>query len=205
MLIDLHHVAALLPTGTTPGQARDLLQGLVFPDPDHHGVLVPASRYLSGDVRGKLDTARTAAASDDAYTANVTALAAVVPVDLGPGDIEIKPGVTWITPQDYTLFLREVLEAPTATATWSDLVGRWDITVPPFEKFSHPIQHTYGTGKKDAVDLLESLLNNRPISITKTVADFDGTERQVPDPEATEAALDKRTQLARGVRLLGVA
>ena len=203
--IDLHHVAALLPAGTTPGQARDLLQGLVFPDPDNHGVLVPASRYLSGDVRGKLDTARTAAASDDAYTANVTALAAVVPVDLGPGDIEIKPGVTWITPKDYTLFLREVLEAPTATAAWSDLVGRWDIHVPPFEKFSHPIQHTYGTGQQG---------RRRPAGIVaEQPADQhhqDGRRLRRhrtagPRPGGHRGRPGQTHPPGRGVRLLGVA
>ena len=51
-----------------------------------------ADEYLSGDVRGKLRHAEGAAALNPAYERNVTALKAVQPEDLKPGDISARLG-----------------------------------------------------------------------------------------------------------------
>lgn len=191
--VDLGRIADLIEGSPSPDQARQLLGTLVFDDPDT-GQLVPAAQYLSGHVRSKLAAARAAATGDPKFQANVNALTAVVPADLGPADIEAGPGVTWVPPADYQAFIDEVLESPEATVAWEPLTGTWDVAAT--RRHSRPVRHTYGVEGHDGIDLLTSLMNNTPVLITKLSVDWDGRERQVPDPDATEAANAKRTALA---------
>jgi N12 class adenine-specific DNA methylase len=53
-------------------------------------------QYLSGDVRTKLENARAAAATDPAFSENVSALEAVQPVDLTASEIDARLGAVWI-------------------------------------------------------------------------------------------------------------
>ncbi len=193
--VDLTRIADLLEGPVTTEQARTRLTGLVYDDPDT-GELIPAVSYLSGDVRSKLDTARAAAALDARYTVNVDALTAVLPTDLGPSDIEARPGVTWVDTADYTRFVTGVLDVPGATVTWQDLIGRYEVTVPATAQHSRAVRTTYGTPTHDGIALLQSLMTNTPVLVTRTAVDYEGHERQVPDPDATEAANAKRTALA---------
>lgn len=64
--VDLDRIADLL--GTTIDDARTRLDGQVYEDPAT-GDLEPAARYLSGNVRTKLDHARAAAADDPRFQA----------------------------------------------------------------------------------------------------------------------------------------
>ena len=82
--LDLDRIAELL--GTETPAARAEVAGLAFDDPTSHE-LVPASAYLSGNVRTKLAAARAAAATDTRYEANVAALDEVLPRQLEPGEI----------------------------------------------------------------------------------------------------------------------
>ncbi len=193
--VDLHRVAELLEDGISPAVARQRLGQLVFDDPATD-TLVPAGRYLAGDTRSKLDLARHAAAGDDRYTVNVAALRAVVPTDLTPGDIDARPGVTWVPGTDYRTFVSEVLDIDGVAINWEPLLGRWQVHKPKGGIYSIAATRTWGTGDKDGLELLVSLMDNSPITIMRTVYDSNGNERQVPDEVATEAVNDKRDQLA---------
>lgn len=70
---DLAEIDRLL--GTTATDARTQLGTLVFDDPES-GQLVPAAEYLSGNVRGKLRAAETAAGENDRFSVNVAELRA---------------------------------------------------------------------------------------------------------------------------------
>ena len=54
--VELGHVAALL--GVDEPTARVELGQLVFDDPEHPDLLIPAAAYLSGEVRTKRDARR---------------------------------------------------------------------------------------------------------------------------------------------------
>lgn len=193
--VDLDAIAGLIVSRPSRDETRAMLGDLVFDDPDERGNLVPAVTYLSGHVRSKLEAARAAAAVDPVtYGRNVAALEAVQPSPLGPADIEVRPGVTWIAGGDYADFIADALDSHGATVTWDQLDGSWQVDVP--HKGSDAIRHTYGTDAIDAIDLLGHLMNNAPTTVTKTVTDFEGRERQVPDPDATELANAKKSALA---------
>ncbi|BAS18664.1 protein involved in methylation (plasmid) [Arthrobacter sp. Hiyo8] len=93
---ELEKIAELL--GVTEEEARDRLGTLVFDDPET-GRLVTAPEYLSGNVRTKLDAARAAAAGDERWAVNVTALEEVQPPRVGMEDVEARLGAVWISPR----------------------------------------------------------------------------------------------------------
>jgi N12 class adenine-specific DNA methylase len=105
--VRISEVARLL--GVDEVEARAALGTLVFDDPAADRV-VPAAAYLSGNVRAKLTAAREAAARDPRYAVNVEALTAVTPKDLGPGEIAVRLGASWIGERYVQQFLREILD-----------------------------------------------------------------------------------------------
>ena len=104
--LDLDVLAGLL--GGTTEQARDACRTLVYDDPQT-GRLLPATQYLSGDVRGRLEAAEAAAGTDAAYAENVAALRQVIPADLGMEDIQARLGAAWIDPATHRQFLADLL------------------------------------------------------------------------------------------------
>lgn len=178
---DLDYIAHLL--GVDPEQAREQLRGMVFTDPET-GDLLPAAEYLSGNVIIKLDRAREAAATDDAFTENVQALERVIPTPLGADEIEPQIGAVWISPEDYAQFLSELIEAPvTVTNPYGTI---WEVqAVSNFRAISE-----WGTRRVPAARILETSLKQQVVTV---VDDIDGV-REV-NPTATEEAREKQTAM----------
>jgi len=70
-----------------------------------------ADAYLSGNVKRKLATAERATVAESRFQRNVEALQLVIPVDIAPGQIEVRLGTHWIPPADVNQFRAEVLDA----------------------------------------------------------------------------------------------
>ncbi|MDL5160417.1 SNF2-related protein [Actinomycetospora termitidis] len=186
--VDLAVIAGLLGTGEADARAR--LGCLVFHDPQR-GRLVPAAEYLSGDVRVKLAAAQDAAAQDPALAPNVAALRAVVPTDLGPGEITAHLGAAWIDARHIEAFMREVLDDPSARvehpggAVWEVRGARYGVAA----------TQTWGTTRRPAAELVAAACEQRPVRVTDTVEGRDGVKRQVLNLTETLAAQDKAKQL----------
>jgi N12 class adenine-specific DNA methylase len=197
--VDLAEVARLL--GTDQDTARKRLGTSVFDvpgEPNEQGVpgpsprIVPAAEYLAGNVRAKLRVAEAAAAVDDKYQANVDSLRAALPRDLTPEEIDARPGATWISPEHMTGFAQEVLRDRYAEVTYTEADG-WKVTG---AKYGAAATVQWGTTAKPAGELLEDLLNQKPIIAKKTVWDeIKQKEKRVPDPDATTEAQDKADEL----------
>ncbi len=183
--VDLDRIADLL--GTTPDQARTELGTSVFLDPAE-GRLVPAAEYLSDDVRTKLEVARTAAAADPALQVNVTALADVLPADLGPGQIEPRLGAVWIDAATHQQFLTEVLADRTVKVA-NPTAAIW---VVEGNKYSLAATNEWGTDRVDAIHLVRSLLEQKEIKVYDT---DPVTEVRSLNAEATLAAGEKAKAL----------
>ena len=69
-----------------------------------------ASKYLSGNVRKKLEQAEEAAKADERYKKNVEALQAVQPAPLTANQIGATLGENWIDAKYYKQFICELLE-----------------------------------------------------------------------------------------------
>ena len=186
--LDLGRIAELL--GTDEEAARAELKGLAWDEPGS-GDLVPASRYLSGNVRTKLDAARAAAAEEPRWEANVAALAAVLPRQLEPGEITAGLGAPWIPPADVEAFCTEVLGASVEIERVAAL-GRWTVVLRAGRRASVSLSSEWGTARADAVTLLDASLNQR----LHTVTDQTDDGRRVRNDAETIAARDKQDALA---------
>ena len=70
-------------------------QGLIYENPET-GRWESADHYLTGRVRGKLETAQLAADADPKYRKNVEALEKVQPKDIPAGEIVVPLGAPWV-------------------------------------------------------------------------------------------------------------
>lgn len=182
--VDVHRIATLL--GIDSQQARESLAGKVYPDTDDPTVLIPAAVYLSGNVRRKLADAESAATSDPTYLVNVEALREVQPRTIEAAEIGLRPGVPWIPVADYRQFVIEVLGARDAAVDYT--LGQWSIDVPKWQRDSPLMTDTYGTGHKDAVELLVGVCNSRSIQVMRPKEDIEARGGDVLDMNATFAA-----------------
>ncbi len=98
-------------TGKTEEKITEELVGVIFKNP-LTDQWESGDEYLSGNVRDKLNTARTFAENHPEFTSNVRALEAVQPRDLEASEIEVRIGATWIEPSDYQEFMVELLHTP---------------------------------------------------------------------------------------------
>ena len=131
--VTLDRVATLLDIDVA--DARGCLGTLVFDDPVSDE-LIPAARYLSGNVRVKLQVAEAAAVDDARFALNVSALQGVLPDDLLPEEIDARPGATWIEATDVSAFVREALGASQVATEHIEVMATWTIAVPTWQKQS---------------------------------------------------------------------
>lgn len=161
---------------------------LAYIDPQN-GTWVPADEYLSGNIRNKI---ATATAAGKRYAANVAALNAVLPKDLGPGEVEVRLGAPWVPLDLVESFAIELIEADKGrvTISYSSESAAWSVKSdsykPEYEGNRALNTVTWGTSKRCALVLIESALNQIPPKITITVDD-----RTVVDKGATLAAREK--------------
>ncbi len=185
--LHLERVAELL--GTDTDTARAELVGLAFEDPEG-GEWVPASAYLSGNIRTKLAAARAAARDDARFEANATALAGVMPRQLEPGEITAGLGAPWIGAEDVEAFCAEVLGAEVEIERVAAL-GRWSVALRAGRRASVALSSEWGTARADAVTLLDAGLNQRLHTVTDEAPDG----RRVRNDAETIAARDKADAL----------
>ena len=164
---------------------------MVFDDPLTEE-LVPAGRYLSGNVRVKLRLAEAAAANDARFAPNVSALRGVMPDDLLPEEIDARPGATWIEANDVSAFVRQTLGATQVATEHVEVIATWTIAVPTWQKQTLVMTSTWGTDRLDAVSLLTKSLNQT----SAMVYDSDGNGGKVFNPEATLLAREKQQALS---------
>lgn len=191
--VDVDVIASLL--GVDAAMATELLEGLVYPDPDDARDLIPAPTALSGNVRVKLARAREAAAKDPVtYGGYVAALEAVMPEERRAEDIKVRPGVPWIPAADVAQFVRETFGAKDVVA--EHVLGRWSVEVPVDERHGRLMRLEWGLTDDgaDAVTLFDAACNSRSVVI---LADKKTGE---VDTQATFAAQAKTEQIAKEFR-----
>ncbi|MQS16455.1 hypothetical protein F7Q99_30735 [Streptomyces kaniharaensis] len=185
-VLHLSRVAQLL--GVDEAEAERQLGPLAFRDPAQDGAWEPRTRYLSGNVRTKLQQAQESAASDPAYEVNVVALQQVQPDDLSPAEIKAKVGAPWIPVDVYTQFLRD-LGMPDAEVLY---VGgtTWEVKG---AQHGDAATSQWGTEKRSAGALFEAMLRQTDSAIKVTWRDRDGNVHV--DEDATAEAAEKVTHL----------
>lgn len=196
--VDLARIAELCRQPVD--QVREALRGEVFTDPDTRQVRT-AAEYLSGDVRQALGRARAAVAGGGTeFAENVTALEAVQPKDVLPGEIDAQLGAPWIPDTDVTRFAVEALGMDLAdeNLAWIKRLpgtGDWDVHIPNHLVRAEDRDYVWGTDRCSSITLLTKLLRHQEIQVHEPKADGGGIDR-----EATAAAVDKAERIGARFR-----
>ena len=194
--VDLTYMAQL--TGKTEEKITEELVGVIFKNP-LTDQWESGDEYLSGNVRDKLNTARTFAESHPEFTPNVRALEAVQPRNLEASEIEVRVGATWIEPSDYQNFMTELLHTPWYLAQkeiqvkFSEVNGEWRITGKNADSQRNAFAYaTYGTERANAYKILEDTLNLKDVRIYDKSVNENGDEIRVLNKKETMLASQKQ-------------
>ena len=158
----------------------------VFTNPET-GAVEMAEIYLSGNVVEKLATAEAMAAKDNIYQKNVDALKDVQPKFIAPNDISSNLGSGWIPGEVIKQFSQEVLDA-NITANYSGAAGIWDVS-------GYSRNSDYQTPSKTTKELMDAILNSKPITVSYTV---DG--KSYTDAEKTELAEQMASKIQKAFK-----
>ena len=182
--VDLPLMAQRL--GLTEADTIEALGTSIYKDPE--AGWVTDDDYLSGNVKHKLELARAAAKGDRAYERNVAALEANQPEPLPPSKINLVVGMNWIPSKVYQDFVAGITGGEVkARIEWNPRTKQW-ITEAISGYQGDAATATWGTSRRNIVDLMEHALTGRPIRI-ETKA--QGDDKASFDPGATEAANEK--------------
>lgn len=190
--VDLPIIARM--RGVSDEDARRELGDLVFPDPEADGKLVTREEYLSGNVRAKRKVAIAAADGHPEYRHGADALQEVLPQELGPAEIQVKPGAVWVPLEDTRAWVEQALGAENVVLERVDgrykakqtgrrnpaVAGRWAV---------HSAQSSISP-----VPVIEKVLNAEKLKVTYTVKDRDG-EHTFVDQEATDTLAARAEKL----------
>jgi N12 class adenine-specific DNA methylase len=198
--VDIGFMAYL--SGKEPDEIISELKGVIYKNPlsspDRYAGWETADGYLSGNVREKLEAARSAAAEHSEYQENVDALLTVQPEDLEAVDIDVRLGSTWLEPEDIRAFWIELIEPPSylqryIQIQYSRYTGNWAIEGKGMVHNNIRATEVYGTRRKTAFEIIEDSLNLRTSQVYDTVRDADGKERRVLNQAETIAVQQKQT------------
>ena len=176
---------------------------------------VTAEEYLSGNVRQKLHNVQKLSQhlqerkehteEEKAYlTPYITALKAVQPKDLGPEEIHVRLGATWIPVKDIQDFAYETFRTPfwaqrNIQIEYSPYTAAWQIRGKGSDNGNVMVTKTFGTNRKNAWELLEDTLNLRDAQVYDYV-EQGGTRRAIPNPKETQLAQEKQEGIKRTFR-----
>lgn len=201
--IDPERIGGLL--GITTEEARQMIldQEHAFLSVDEQ--LIPRTQYLSGNVRAKLRDAEALARKDKRYEKNVEALKKVLPEDVKPVDIAIRPGATWIDPAYYEEFFAYLM-GEHARSLSRELIkvhyipeaGKYSVELTKWgEEYlenSTAFRSEWGFKGRPANVLFEAVLNNQSL---KAYTEDPVTGKRVVNREKTLAIQVKMERMVQ--------
>ena len=193
--VDLDYMAEL--SGKDADTIKEELTGVIFQNPITDK-WETADEYLSGNVRDKLETAKTYADNHPEYTVNVQALTQVQPKELDASEIEVRIGATWVKPEYLEDFMRDTFETPqhlfdrnVMGIQFSDVTGQWNVKGKNADYGNSLVNMTYGTSRRNAYQILEDSLNLKDSRVYDTIEE-DGKEKRVLNKKETTLAAQKQ-------------
>lgn len=190
--VDLSRMIRL--TGKTEDVILDELKGLIYLNPAHNRYEI-AEKYLSGNVKEKLQVARLAAEGNRQYEENVLALEQVQPQDIEPIDISIQLGSSWVPDAVISDFVTHVLGNVSRDISYQKAIGKWVVKVSAPDRTTNNV--TWGTEDIGGNALIEKILTNKSIEV-KDVVGHD--EYNNPIYKLNESKTAAATQKADEIR-----
>src|SRR5699024_4438628 len=168
--VDFEYMKTLYPKEES--EIIDELDNLIYQDPEkindyNHGWVI-ASEYLSGNVKQKLNYAKTVN-EDNKFDRNIEALERVQPKPLEYDEISIKLGSTWIPEDVYHEFCCELLDIPSWNKSqlkikYAKEVNTWLFQASGLYGYGVKNTSTWGTDRADALSLIKKSLNLQSVT-----------------------------------------
>jgi N12 class adenine-specific DNA methylase len=184
--LDAAYVAKLLDSTVEDVTDQLTSKGLAYLDPQS-GILSTPEEYLSGNVRDKLLRAQEAAKDDVAFETNVEALKRVQPAPIEIDQIYVRIGSTWIPPETYHDFIREVMGSDVSVRYYETAENSGFEMDSPRYGLSALTTSTWGVEGANALDLIKDSLNLKRAEVYDTWYE-DRTPKRAINREKTLAA-----------------
>lgn len=155
---------------------------LVYKTPS--GAYETADDYLSGNVKQKLAEAQRASETDADYRRNVSALRDVIPADIEPVDIDVKPGAPWLPANHVADFVDLITDTKGSRAFYSKANAKW---VLEGGRPTEAAAAMWGTGRTSVQAVLDAAMNGQTITVRDVMRDGSSVVNQA----ATDAANEK--------------
>lgn len=169
-----------------------------------------AEEYLSGNVRKKLLTAKTANEEYNGYfQANVDALTKVIPPRVCAEDIYVTLGSPWVPAEYITQFVTDIRKKKyeshyyfsryenirDISFTHDTETGTWECSDPQYSDWA--FDQKYGTSARSAMDIILRTLNMQSVEVKDTVynPNTKSGKRSVVNKSATLEILEKQKLL----------
>ena len=182
--MDVDYIARM--TGMTADEAREriLQEHEAYEDPVT-GDLIDRDAYLSGNIREKLETARTAAENDERFAQNVADLEASMPETIPFVDISYKIGTPWIPETVYEEFANDVLGIKNVKVRYIPAADEFALTGGYVDDYTKSAD--YSTTARKVTDLFNDAVNLRKPTIYKQL----DKDHRVKDEAATQEAVSR--------------
>ncbi|MBR1444090.1 MAG: DEAD/DEAH box helicase family protein, partial [Firmicutes bacterium] len=216
--IDLEYMSELC--SKSKEEIIEDLKGIIFENPETCR-FETSDEYLSGNVRKKLEIAKSYAENDEKYNINVSSLEAVQPVDLKPSEISAQLCSTWIPTKYFEQFMYELLDTPKKCrsdyflrnngndpfssgkdADSSTIIISYDEKTSTYgisnksnykaDRYNIKANQTYGTKRMNAYKIIEATLNMQPVKICDYIEDENGKKKAVLNKKETLLAQEKQ-------------
>ncbi len=187
-------------TGLTVSRLIDGFEGrFMWRDPGRYDPSCPEygwltrEQYIRGNVFQLLEEAKKANLKTGLYQSNIDLLSSVLPPEVKASDIVVTLGATWVPAEVYNRFMEDLLHLGSFSpkAVYDSYFGKWRLLRDEMFPRLLYISIEYGTGRMDAVDVIEHTMNVSPILIFDTI-EVDGVRKRVLNRQETMAARDKQ-------------
>ncbi|MCR5808801.1 MAG: DEAD/DEAH box helicase family protein [Clostridiales bacterium] len=218
--VDIEYISAI--TGSDYKTVICALKGSIYQNPDTWGECFykgweTAEEYLSGNLLRKWRVASKANKEYDGYfSENIRAIEKVLPPAVPSKDIYITLGSPWVPPDVIDDFIFQLFGDPFAGKYYynhndeiklreayktihDEITGTWEIPGKGRYEHSVGVRKTYGTGRMEALYILEKTLNMKSVAVTDetvSLTNVSGKKRVVNKAE-TLAAIEKQQKLIR--------
>jgi len=188
--VNIKYMASMLQKDETLLVNELLLKKLLYADPEDflqtgNITYKSSDEYLCGNVRWKLQRAEEACKIKPAiFNSNALALKSIIPSDLGPNEILVNLNSPAVGEQHIKDFINTILDSDNLNVIHIAQLGKWEIRGYCSSVKNHS---TYGTSRLEGKEIIELLLNNKPIRIYDTVKE-DGKSYSVFNQTETSKA-----------------
>lgn len=156
---------------------------------------IPQDEYLSGNIREKLRIASAYVMAHKELEINVQALEKSMPERIKASDIACQLGSSWIPTKYIEEFIIETFDMYSAKVEHNPRTSNWYVDNKSNGNWREITSVEYGTKDKNALELLEDILNLRESKVYKEITDQDGNPKRVVDAKKTEQANNKAEKI----------